>query len=134
MAESGERRPSGALETEVMAVLQRASKPLATTDVQTQLEGELAYTTVVTILSRMHAKGLLERTKVGRAFVYAPVSDQLPRRVMALLRPLPMRRSAIAVALLAIAVPMMVATQQLGEAAGELHQQVEIAQDQTPSP
>jgi len=33
---------------------------------------ELAYTTVMTILSRLHEKGLLTRTKVGRRFVYQP--------------------------------------------------------------
>jgi len=33
---------------------------------------ELAYTTVMTILSRLHEKGLLTRTKVGRRFVYVP--------------------------------------------------------------
>ena len=33
---------------------------------------ELAYTTVMTILSRLHEKGLLTRTKVGRRYVYLP--------------------------------------------------------------
>jgi predicted transcriptional regulator len=75
MAES-ERRAAGALEAEVMAVLQRAGRPLNATDVQALLASELAYTTVVTILSRMHGKGLLTRAKEGRAFRYAPVSDE----------------------------------------------------------
>ena len=30
---------------------------------------------MVTILSRLHAKGVLERRKAGRAYVYAPVAD-----------------------------------------------------------
>jgi predicted transcriptional regulator len=75
MAE-GERRAAGALEAEVMAVLQRAGRALNATEVQSLLTSELAYTTVVTILSRMHGKGLLTRAKEGRAFRYAPVSDE----------------------------------------------------------
>jgi len=35
--------------------------------------GNLAYTTVMTILVRLHEKGLIERTKVGRAFAYRPL-------------------------------------------------------------
>ena len=33
---------------------------------------ELAYTTVMTILSRLWRKGALERRKVGKAFAYRP--------------------------------------------------------------
>ncbi|WP_308164694.1 BlaI/MecI/CopY family transcriptional regulator [Nonomuraea sediminis] len=72
----GERRAAGALEAEVMAVLQRADGPLNTMQVRDRLGDDLAYTTVVTILSRMHGKGLLTRVKSGRAFCYAPVSDE----------------------------------------------------------
>ncbi len=42
-------------------------------EVQAATGGDLAYTTVMTILVRLHAKGLIERTKVGRAYVYHPV-------------------------------------------------------------
>jgi predicted transcriptional regulator len=75
MAESG-RRAAGALEAEIMAVLQRAGRPLNAADVQELLDSDLAYTTVVTILSRMYDKGVLTRVKDGRAFRYAPVSDE----------------------------------------------------------
>ncbi|RFU38887.1 BlaI/MecI/CopY family transcriptional regulator [Actinomadura logoneensis] len=76
MAGGNERRASGALETEIMTVLQRAGRPLSTSDVQRLLSDDLAYSTVVTILTRMHDKGLLVREKAGRAFHYAPVSDE----------------------------------------------------------
>lgn len=33
---------------------------------------QLAYTTVMTVLSRLHDKGLAERTKVGRSYDYTP--------------------------------------------------------------
>ena len=36
----------------------------------------LAYTTIMTVLDRLVRKGKLTRQKVGRAFVYAPVSSR----------------------------------------------------------
>jgi predicted transcriptional regulator len=44
--------------------------------VRERLDDDLAYTTVVTILSRLHGKGVLERSKQGRAFSYTPVADE----------------------------------------------------------
>jgi len=44
--------------------------------VRERLSGELAYTTVVTILSRLQAKGVLDRERVGRAYRYRPVADE----------------------------------------------------------
>jgi predicted transcriptional regulator len=70
------RRAAGELEAEVLAVLQEAGSALSPADVRERIGGSLAYTTVVTILSRLHAKGVLERHKAGRAFLYAPVADQ----------------------------------------------------------
>lgn len=40
---------------------------------QAAVGGDLAYTTVLTILVRLHDKGVIERTKVSRAFAYRPV-------------------------------------------------------------
>lgn len=37
------------------------------------LHGDLAYTTVMTLLSRLHSKGHLERRREGRAWAYRPV-------------------------------------------------------------
>jgi predicted transcriptional regulator len=59
-----------------LAVLQDAGSPLSPGEVRERIGGSLAYTTVVTILSRLHAKGVLERRKAGRAFLYTPVADQ----------------------------------------------------------
>ncbi|MGW2692620.1 BlaI/MecI/CopY family transcriptional regulator [Streptomyces sp. NPDC001296] len=36
---------------------------------------DLAYSTVATVLSRMHDKGVLIRTKQGRSYAYAPLTD-----------------------------------------------------------
>ena len=67
-----ERRRSGSLEAEVMAVLWGAEGALTPSDVQRGLGRDLAYTTVMTTLSRLHAKGVVLRDKAGRAFAYRP--------------------------------------------------------------
>lgn len=41
-----------------------------------QQQRQLAYTTVMTILTRLHGRGLVERTRAGRGFVYRPVADE----------------------------------------------------------
>ncbi len=69
------RRPHGALEAEVMDVLRTAPGSLSPGQVRERLAEDLSYSTVVTIVSRLHAKGLLERERTGRAFVYRPVDD-----------------------------------------------------------
>jgi predicted transcriptional regulator len=43
--------------------------------VRAALGGTLAYTTVMTVLTRLTAKGLAVRQRGGRAHVYAPVRD-----------------------------------------------------------
>ena len=73
----GSRRAAGELEAAVLAVLHAAGTPLPPGAVRERLgDGSLAYTTVVTILSRLHAKGVLERSRSGRAYAYAPVADE----------------------------------------------------------
>jgi predicted transcriptional regulator len=69
------RRAAGELEAAVLAVLQDAGSPLPATEVVDRLGGALAYSTVVTSLSRLHDKGTLTRYKDGRSFRYAPADD-----------------------------------------------------------
>jgi predicted transcriptional regulator len=73
------RRAAGALESEVLGILRGASRALSPGEVRQQLaagqQGELSYSTVVTIVSRLHAKGLLARQRVGRRFTYTPVDE-----------------------------------------------------------
>ncbi len=64
-------RPRGALEREVLAYLAVAGRPSTAGEVLAGLGGQLAYTTVMTTLSRLHAKGALTRTSAGRSYVYA---------------------------------------------------------------
>ncbi len=70
MAPEGRARPRGALEQEVLACLAAADGPLTPGDVLAELGGGLAYTTVMTTLSRLHAKGAISRQPAGRGYVY----------------------------------------------------------------
>lgn len=69
------RRESGGLESEVLATLWAADKPLTSAEVVDALGGNLAYTTVQTILVRLQAKGAVQREPSGRAHAYTPVLD-----------------------------------------------------------
>lgn len=73
---AGPRRAAGELEAAALAALQAAGTPLTPAQVRARLGGRLAYTTVVTILSRLRAKGVLTRVRSGRAYAYAPVADE----------------------------------------------------------
>lgn len=89
------RRARGALEAAIMDVLWRAENPLSPGEVRDLLgkSGDaearaLSYSTVVTILTRLHGKKMLARTRVGRSFQYAPLADEAgleARRLSALL-------------------------------------------------
>ena len=96
---SVERRAAGALGAEILAILREADGPLTPGQVRERLtprqpgrqppasgapasgapaDGaptELSYSTVVTIVSRLHAKGLLARQRAGRGFTYTPLDD-----------------------------------------------------------
>lgn len=82
------RRDSGALEAEVLSALWAAASPLSPGEVQRALGSGLAYTTVMTTLSRLHDKGLVARQRAGRAYAYQPVAEEaghLASRMRALL-------------------------------------------------
>lgn len=75
-AAGGGRRAPGELESSVKAVLWAADGPLTAAQVGARLPAGLAHTTVLTILSRLHAKGELARQRAGRGYAYAPVRDE----------------------------------------------------------
>ncbi len=64
------RRPDGALESDVLRVLWSAGRPMTPAEVREALGGGLAYTTVMTVLGRLHDKQLVSRSQRGRAFAY----------------------------------------------------------------
>ncbi|MFJ9409197.1 BlaI/MecI/CopY family transcriptional regulator [Streptomyces sp. NPDC101393] len=70
------RRGQGQLEAQVLAALHDSPGPATAARVQERLGGDLAYTTVMTILSRLHAKKAVTRERVGRAYVWTPAADE----------------------------------------------------------
>ena len=71
---------SGDLERAVMDVLWAAPGALTAREVHDRLETvrekSLAHTTVLTVLARLEAKGLLGRTREGKAHRYLPVAGR----------------------------------------------------------
>lgn len=70
------RRGQGELEAQVLSALREADGPATAGWVQERLGAGLAYTTVITILTRLLAKSAVTRERSGRSFVWTPVSDQ----------------------------------------------------------
>jgi predicted transcriptional regulator len=71
-----QRRAFGELEQQVLAVLWAADAPLVPREVRERLRDAPAYTTVMTILDRLHRKGLATRERRGRAFAYTAVETE----------------------------------------------------------
>ena len=70
MTSTSRGRPRGALEQEVLTCLAAADRPLTPGEVRAGLGDELAYTTIMTTLSRLHTKGAVARRPSGRGFAY----------------------------------------------------------------
>ncbi len=70
------RRPRGTLEQEIVAALATARGPMTPAQVRDQLGGDLAYTTVMTVLAQLTEKGLVTRERVGRAYAYSAIRDE----------------------------------------------------------
>lgn len=63
----------GSLEAKIMRVLwERPGSFVQVRDVLERLDQNLAYTTVMTVMNRLHHKGLLHRRREGRAWTYRP--------------------------------------------------------------
>jgi len=67
-------RSLGSLERDVMALVWDR-REITVRDACDRL-GTVAYTTVMTTMDRLFRKGLLERRKVGRAFVYSAAASR----------------------------------------------------------
>lgn len=74
------RRPMGALEDEIMAYLWATESPATTAEVHQAVAPDLAYTTIMTVLTRLWAKELLTREAKGRGFAYSPVRSEAQHR------------------------------------------------------
>jgi predicted transcriptional regulator len=69
------RESLGVLEREVMDAVWSAGEATVR-DTQAQLPRRVAYTTVMTTLDRLFKKGLVSRTRAGKAFVYRPAQTR----------------------------------------------------------
>jgi predicted transcriptional regulator len=66
------RQPAfGPLEWRVLSALWDRNSPACVRDLQPGFS-DIAYTTLMTTLDRLHRKGVLDRVKQGRAFYYQP--------------------------------------------------------------
>lgn len=73
----GFRRPGamvetalGRLERDILNRLWAEPDPLSVRALEASFGGTLAYTTLMTTLDRLHRKGLVDRERAGRAFLY----------------------------------------------------------------
>jgi predicted transcriptional regulator len=69
-AGDGGRRAFGELEGDVLGLLWAAGAPMTPSQIHAALGRDLAYTTVATVLTRLHDKGLVAREKAGRTHGY----------------------------------------------------------------
>lgn len=69
----GLRKILGDLETDIMEILWKQNE-MTVHDVHKKIlsQRSIAYTTVMTVMSRLEEKGLLRRVKEGNVFVYSP--------------------------------------------------------------
>lgn len=66
------RRPDGALEEDILRVLWSSDEPLSVAAIRDQLAVPLAHTSVATVVTRLHAKGMLRRLGKERQYEYEP--------------------------------------------------------------
>jgi len=87
----------GALENQVLDYLWHTSRPLTPREVRDGIGLDLAYSTVLTILTRLWKKDLAEREQRGRAFLYRPKVDEADYVAGAMRRELARARDQAAV-------------------------------------
>ncbi len=92
------RRLTGALEHEVLSQLWVMDEAVTPSEVLEALDTDLAYTTIMTILTRLWQKGLVTRERRGRAYAYAPAlseADLTAQRMQAALDAASDRKAAL---------------------------------------
>jgi len=93
------RRADGELETDVLRALWSLDRPASPSDVIEEMRTNLAYTSIATILGRLCEKGLANRKRAGRTFIYAAASseaDLTAQRLRSVLDSTTDRQSALA--------------------------------------
>lgn len=93
------RRADGELETDVLRALWQLDRPASPGDVIDEMQTDLAYTSIATILTRLCDKDLATRSRTGRSYVYTAVSseeDLTAQRISSVLDSASDRRTALA--------------------------------------
>ena len=93
------RRADGELETDVLRALWKLDRPASPSDVIDEMQTDLAYTSIATILMRLCDKGLATRSRAGRAYVYVAASSEVDltaQRICSVLDAASDRQSALA--------------------------------------
>ena len=71
----GGKLPGGELEERVLHALLELGRGTAR-DLHDRAGDALAYTTIATVLDRQHEKGLVQRLRIGRAFLYSAAVER----------------------------------------------------------
>lgn len=66
----------GELEQKIMNIIWQSKGALKPADVLEKLNGDYAYTTVMTLLSRLYDKGFLKRRLKGKAYFYSAAKSK----------------------------------------------------------
>ena len=75
------KRSFGELETTILRLFREKERPMSVSDVVSFLGKDSAYTTIMTVLSRLYEKGVLTRVKEGRLYLYSMKKAPLLRRL-----------------------------------------------------
>ncbi len=93
-----DRRLTGELEHEVLSALWTMDEAATPAEVLDALDSDLAYTTIMTILTRLWQKELVTRERRGRAYAYAPAvteAELTAQRMQAILAEASDRKAAL---------------------------------------
>ena len=87
----------GKLESTVMDILWSSAGPLTVRDVLEKMPAQrvLAYTTVMTVLSNLHRKAMVDREPAGKAYSYRPALTRQGAAAAALRECLDRRRCTV---------------------------------------
>ncbi len=66
----------GDLEEKIMNVIWFCDQALKPSEVKKAIGGDYAYTTIMTVMSRLHQKGILKRKKNGKAYYYSASKEK----------------------------------------------------------
>ena len=75
------KRSFGELETTILHLFSKSETGLTVSDVISKLGGSSAYTTVMTVMTRLFEKGILKRKKMGRSYLYSQKKAPLLKRL-----------------------------------------------------